>query len=424
MIQDGAIEAAAFSWVADTVIGEAACVTLVRSSDPGHVGRSRSASLTQAAAELGDGPAIAVRAADGWVLVIEVNGWQGSRPEVLRRVSADTQAVSVFWNVNGQTWFSYAAAGEVVGAFEAMSPGQRQGTDPASLAEACSGLPWETADWVPLMLALTARLTGLRPEPEWLAGVFLIVPLEPLAEAVVPSVHPHLESLTYDDPPLAWAMRHSSGDPLRHAARAAAGYAAHAAGLGSHPDVAQALRPGQPPPAGLDRLAAAFERSAERSAGDPGAAGRFWAVTAVREAANPEPLAAAFKAASAAFASLDTPGLNAGALRAAVAEALGDPEPPAGSLGLTAVPGALPADQYRWVTAHWLAPAGVITYAIGITADSLAQVLGGDPARSWVSSSALAPLVGANLGPGWWWSGVIAGWGRRAARRRCRRAGT
>jgi len=43
---DGAAEVAAFSWVQDTVIGEAACVTLVSSGDPAQVARACGRLLT------------------------------------------------------------------------------------------------------------------------------------------------------------------------------------------------------------------------------------------------------------------------------------------------------------------------------------------------------------------------------------------
>ena len=392
---DGAAEVAAFSWVQDTVIGEAACVTLVRSGDPaqvaralgGRLRRSRRASLAQAAEELGDDPVVAVRRVDSWVLAVEVNGWQGSRPEVLRRVSQGTRAVSTFWNINGVTRFSYAASGQVLTAFEVMSPEQREGSDPDFLEEARSGLPWDTAGWVALMLALAARLTGQPMEPAWLDGELLVMPVEAAAEEVRPDIYPRYEALTYQDGPLAWALEHSANDLMSAAARAAAEYVIRASGLDSHLAVADALRDGTglglAPSAALDQLAREFDRAARRSReGDRVPAGRFWAVTALREAANPVPLAAAFRAITAASLSAQALDLDAAALRAAVLGTLGDPAPPSGSLGLTASPGPSPVDRYEWITDHWLAPAGVITFATGISPEALAQAFGGDPVHA------------------------------------------
>ena len=78
---------------------------------------------------------MAVRDLGSWLLVVEVNGWQGSRPEVLRRVSAGGRAVSAYWNVNLTTRFSYAVDGRVLTAFEVMSPDRRHGADPDCLEE-------------------------------------------------------------------------------------------------------------------------------------------------------------------------------------------------------------------------------------------------------------------------------------------------
>lgn len=389
---DSAAEVAAFSWVQDTVIGEAACVTLVRSGDPAHVARalggrvrrSRRANLTQAAEDLGGDPVVAVRSVDSWVLAVEVNGWQGSRPEVLRRVSQGTRAVSTFWNVNGVTRFSYAASGQVMTAFEAMSPEQREGADPDFLEEVRSGLPWDTADWVALMLALAARLTGQPMEPAWLDGEFLVMPVDAAAEEVRPDVYPRYEALTYEDGPLAWALEHSTDALQSAAASAAAGYVIRASGLDSRVAVATALQEGTglgpAPSAALDQMARELDRAARRSReGDRVPVGRSWAVTALREAANPVPLAASFRAISAASLCAQALGLDAAALRATVMGALGDPAPPSGSLGLTASSGPLPADRYGWITDHWLAPVGVITFLAGASPEALARAFGGDP---------------------------------------------
>jgi len=40
----------------------------------------------------------------GWVVAAEPYGFQGSRPEVLRAVSANGRSVGVSWNVNSRCW--------------------------------------------------------------------------------------------------------------------------------------------------------------------------------------------------------------------------------------------------------------------------------------------------------------------------------
>src|ERR1700691_3663128 len=174
-------ETAEFPWLQTPPLRDGACVTLVGPPDAegvvrgfgGDPSEARPMSLAAVGMPTVDEPAIAVRDVGEWLLVVEVNGWQGSRPEVLRRVSAGGRVVSVYWNVNATTRFSYAVSGQLLTAFEAMTPDRRWGADPDALEAARSGLPWATGDWVPLLLALAARVAGVRMRPEWLEGDFL-----------------------------------------------------------------------------------------------------------------------------------------------------------------------------------------------------------------------------------------------------------
>ncbi len=392
---DDAAEVAGFRWIRASELRDAACVTLVRSDDRAEVvrrfggspGGARRLSLAAAgnlaaatdSGELIESQWLGVRSLGRWTLAVEVNGWQGSRPEVLERVSAGTRAVSAYWNVNGGTRFSYAAAGRVLAAFDAVFPDRREGADPDCLEGLRAGLSWDDGDEVPMMLALAARVTGLTPVPEWLEGELCVIPVEPLAEAVRPDVYPDTEPLTYDDPPLAWALRHAADGPLREAARAAARFAARVAGLEDRPEVTLALHSGSSAPsAELDSLPAEFLRAAREGKGDPRPGGRYWAVTAVREAGNPRPLAAAFRAVAPARTTVQVFGLAESGLRAEVLGALGNPQPPSGSMGLAASPGPLPADKYAWTSAHWLAPVGAITFLRGSAADA-ARAFGPGP---------------------------------------------
>lgn len=401
--RDDAAEVAGFRWIGASGLLEAACVTLVRSDDRAEVvrrfgggpGGARRLSLAAAenlslaaardpaldtdSGELIESQWLGVRSLGPWTLAVEVNGWQGSRPEVLERVSAGTRVVSAYWHADGGTRFSYAAAGRVLASFDAVFPDRREGADPDCLEGLRAGLSWDDGDEVPMMLALAARVTGLTPVPEWLGGEFSVIPVEPLAEAVRPDVYPDIEPLTYDDPPLAWALRHAADEPLREAARAAARFAARVAGLEDRPEVALALHSGpSAPSAGLDSLLAKFQRAMRKSNGDPLPAGRYCTVTAVREAGNPRPLAAAFRAVPPARGTVARFGIPESELRAEMLGALGNPRPPSGSMGLAASPGPLPADKYAWTSAHWLAPVGAITFLRGSAADA-ARALGPGP---------------------------------------------
>lgn len=97
-------EVGAFGWIQSTVFRDGACVTLVAPADGGGVvggfggdlAGARRTSLAEIEMPSVDEPLVAVRDLGSWLLVVEVNGWQGSRPEVLRRVSAGGRAVSTY----------------------------------------------------------------------------------------------------------------------------------------------------------------------------------------------------------------------------------------------------------------------------------------------------------------------------------------
>jgi hypothetical protein len=363
-------EIGAFGWIQSTELRDGACVTLVAPADAGGVvrgfggdlGGARRASLAEIGMPSVDEPGVAVRDLGSWLLVVEVNGWQGSRPEVLRRISAGGRAVSAYWNVNLTTRFSYAVDGRVLTAFEVMSPDRRHGADPDCLEEARAGLPWETGEWVPLMLALASRVTGLRVEPGWFNGDFAVMPVTPVDDDPASMIYPPAEALTYDDGPLAWALLHADDVPRRSVAGIAARYAADEAARHG----ARTVRGGNDGAPG-----AAMREDRVR-------AGRFWAKTAAREASGPNPLAAAFKSATAAYLCLQSLGSPEDGLRAELVSALGNPAPPAGSLGLTALAGPVPTDRYLWTSAHWLAPVGALRFVRGAGLDEIAEALGAD----------------------------------------------
>jgi hypothetical protein len=382
-------ETAGFSWFRSSPLRDGACITLVGPPDAegvvrgfgGDLSEARPMSLAAVGMPTVDEPTIAVRDVGEWLLVVEVNGWQGSRPEVLRRVSAGGRVVSVYWNVEATTRFSYAVSGQLLTAFEAMTPDRRFGADPDALETARSGLPWATGDWVPLLLALAARVTGVGMRPQWLEGDFLVVPVEPPDDDPATSVYPPTEPLTYDDGPLAWALLRA-GDAAR--ARVAETAARYAAGALTRPGVPLPYPPGLR----VRRAASAAAEAADSAVRVK--AGRFWAQTAGREAGGPNPLAAAFKAVPAANLCLQSIGVPEEELRALLMGELGDPAPPAGSLGLVPLAGTAPTDRYQWTSEHWLAPVGAVTFIRGATQETAAEVFAADAATAREGIPALA----------------------------------
>ena len=102
----------------------------------------------------------------------------------------------------------------------------------------------------------------------------------------------------------------------------------------------------------------ALAQARRNGAGEPQHGARWHAISAVRKAASPDPLVGAFTAIAAARTCLKTMHVPLAPMRAALLEALDNPAPPAGSLGLVSPQGAATAQRYQWIQSHWLATAG------------------------------------------------------------------
>lgn len=167
-------ESAQLSWVDGT---EAVCVTVASDLDREafqrtllSVGTEFAGSREQVLAWVGASPNLdrvwcALGTVDGHVFAWEANGWLGADPQMTVRLSADGACASVFWNVNMDSSFSYARAGELVRHFDPVLGAGADGTH--TLAEE-PGLDWANE---PLRSAirLQARLMGCPlASPEWL----------------------------------------------------------------------------------------------------------------------------------------------------------------------------------------------------------------------------------------------------------------
>ncbi|MEU4689578.1 DUF6461 domain-containing protein [Actinoplanes sp. NPDC023714] len=128
-----------------------------------------------------------------WLVAVEVNGFQGTRPEVLRPLSRNGAALTVFWNVNAVNEFAYAAGGRTVVSFEMSDPQYRHGSEPGFLDERMAGLPFGgDGDFRAAGLALAERVTGHRLTRETILAPLPGAVLTPVPEDLVP------ESLTGD----------------------------------------------------------------------------------------------------------------------------------------------------------------------------------------------------------------------------------
>lgn len=234
-----------FGWIRRSTLQEAACLSFVRAAELppvaaafGGVGEhERSLDLEEfceeAYAHHEQYSMVALRRLGDWVLVVEDDSGQGARPEVLRRVSANTEAVSVFWDADGTTRFSHALGGPVRSAFDAARPEQREGTHPDGLEHLRADLPWQRAasgESVELMLALAARITGRQLDPEDFDAAFATFPVaawpDDLPRDAQPCGHP---------PELVEALSTVDGKRCRRAALAVARRALEVADCLDHP---------------------------------------------------------------------------------------------------------------------------------------------------------------------------------------------
>jgi Family of unknown function (DUF6461) len=246
--------AADYTWLKDDW---AFCFSLVRGLDEVEVlrrfGGERSQPRTLTLAEAGQlsgsfharyPQLILVAKAGGWSVAVEDNGWEGTRPEVLRALSRGTQAVSVHSTVGALGRFNYAVDGEVLVSFELLFPHRRLGSQPDLLLpqmravglDADSHEPFHD-DAVIAALALAERITGVHLDPRMLDGPLVGAQITPLLDDPPASFLLGGEN----DAELAAAIDQAPAGVLRRAAATAARHAVQLAQLEHDPVVVEAL---------------------------------------------------------------------------------------------------------------------------------------------------------------------------------------
>jgi hypothetical protein len=246
-----------YAWFKDHWLRQAFCITLVRGLDEvqvlrrlgGERSQPRALTVGEAGALSGSFHAgypqiVLVARAGSWAVAVEDNGWEASRPEVLRALSAGTQAVSVYRNVNALGYFSDAVDGEVLVRFELLFPQRRWGSRPDLLLPQMRGVgldpdgqepPYGEVDTA--ALALAERVTGVHLDPRMLEGPLLAAEIAPLLDDPPASFFLGEE----DDVELAAAVDQAAPGVLRRAAVMAARHAVQLAQLDHDPVIVEAL---------------------------------------------------------------------------------------------------------------------------------------------------------------------------------------
>jgi hypothetical protein len=136
---------------------------------------------------------------DASFILYEDNGYQGNRPEVLRRLSDGARALSLFWNVNWTARLTYAAYGTIVTALDPVFPGERWGKTPHVLDTELTVLEAaaEPGQWQAAAMAVVEAVTGVRLDlPDASAPRLLLeetIPDDPRAPSALGGVDPDLD---------------------------------------------------------------------------------------------------------------------------------------------------------------------------------------------------------------------------------------
>lgn len=162
-------------------------------------------------------PAVRVRRSGEWLVAAEADvPAQGVRPEVIRRVSAGTEAVSVFQDTGKLNHeLVYAVDGRVVSSVVTSVPRQWSGSDPERVAAVMRDIETAADDVgeLEILLATAERLAGLSLDEEILDGPWLAAPVLP-ALADLPPAPPAGSPPAIGDPVIDLLLAHATPEDL------------------------------------------------------------------------------------------------------------------------------------------------------------------------------------------------------------------
>jgi hypothetical protein len=305
-----------------TILAQAGCVTVVTGATASHVlkafgARTDHTHTVDDAFLLEGHAAVCVVDVPGGVVAVEINGYQGSRAEVLGPASRRGKAASIFWNVNYVVQFTCARRGRTLAMTDLGLPVEADEL-PRSLRPLLSLTESDDADLVAVGMAMVDRFTGLSALThelvDGLSEAYLLDP--PVEEMGYESIETTLLRLGHLD--LVEMIAVAEPGTLRAVSEEAATSALLSVGLDNDQraiSVTSAF--GGAVPAVFGRQAMALLIAVKRESGaigatDPSRHGgvaspeminawlRVWAVRALQYATHPDPLQAALGALNAA----------------------------------------------------------------------------------------------------------------------------
>ncbi|MFB4278959.1 DUF6461 domain-containing protein [Nonomuraea sp. MTCD27] len=104
-----------------------------------------------------------------WVVVVEPTSHRGITSALLRRLSSDGAALSVYWTVNGDAYVKWAEHGHVLYSFDPMAldivnPDE---AEVGWVVEHGVGLDVWAQDWFAATLTLAEKITSVRFDSAW-----------------------------------------------------------------------------------------------------------------------------------------------------------------------------------------------------------------------------------------------------------------
>jgi hypothetical protein len=184
----------------DCRISEAYCLTLVQGLDAAQALARIDAGVVGRAAGLeafvdsvpdehgGDRLYLGATAVGDWTLLVEENGYLGVTQKVIEPLSAGTQVVSHFKNVNAVDYFYWMVDGDLRLQFEPLFPDTRDGSDPDGQLAAMERAGFDLTDsdddsnnlHTAAAFAFAEHLTGVRVTNELLESADYLCALAPL----------------------------------------------------------------------------------------------------------------------------------------------------------------------------------------------------------------------------------------------------
>lgn len=150
-----------------------------------------------------DAPLIHLAQPGPAVIVVENNGFQATRPEVLRELSTDAVVHNIYWQVNGHDRWAYAVWRKVLATVDLEFPENRSGDDPDCVASDLDPLlrSYDRPHRYAGLAAISLR-TGVRLDADWLARPQLSFVATPLPSDPTPR-----SWVAWQEPDLyAWLM--------------------------------------------------------------------------------------------------------------------------------------------------------------------------------------------------------------------------